>query len=266
NRCARAETAQIAHRMQHAPREEAVKLQHEVISLGQRLFHDHRGDLRLYPHGFDRFNRQRTSCSPIPTDPDDPAHILIDLESTVPGCRLLLARWAELQDRLSPGLAWASQDKFKAVRLLGKQPLDAPDDPVVCLIFVASYVADPRLSRPFLELQEEFNIESEEYRDFMDRLKERPWKALRPKDAAEARQKLAEVVDKATARLEKIVAAHEQHAACYAGQAASRFAFDPSDEAERLRRHERTCTRDMFRSLSALGKHRQAALLGDCKT
>src|SRR5262249_7685284 len=64
----------------------------------------------------------------------------------------------------------------------------------------------------------------------------------------------------------KIVAAHERNAAHYAGKAASRFAFDPSDEAERLRRHERTCTRDMFRSLSALAKHNQAALLGDCKT
>jgi hypothetical protein len=267
DRCARTETSQIAHRMEHAEGDEAAKEQHEVIYLGKRLFEDPRGDERNYPHGFQHFVGQpgTSYCS---LTSGDPAYILIDLERTITGCRWLLARWKELKDPLSPGLAWQSLDKLKACRLLGKQPLDAPDDPVVCLIFVASYVADPQYMKgnPFSELQQEFKEKSRDYLCFMDRLRERPWKALQPKDAAEARQKLAEIVDKATARLEMIIAAHEQHVARYAGQTAARFAFDPSDEAERLRRYERACTGDMFRSLSALAKHRQGALQGDGKT
>jgi hypothetical protein len=259
DRCTRAETGLIAQRMQRAELEDAVKEYHEVIALGQRLFWDRRGDPRDYPHdAVECEHDKRTSYLPKAEDPDDPAHILLDLESTITGCRWLLARWAELKDRLSPGLSWHSQDKLTATRLLGKQPLDALDDPVVCLIFVASHVADPLCDHPFFELEQEFVNPSLERCRFLRRLKERPWKALRPRDPAEARQKLAEIVDTATARLETIIASHEKRAERYAEKAAYRLAFDPSDEAERLRRHERACVRDMFRSLSQLIRLRES--------
>jgi hypothetical protein len=260
DRCVRAETGLIARHMQQAEAEEANREDHQVISLGQRLFWDCRGDLRDYPHGFHE-GGPRTSCTSGPDDPHDPAHILIDLESTITGCRWLLARWAELKDRLSPGLSWHSQDKLKAIRLLGKQPLDAPDEPIVCLILVASHVVDPRFDGPFHELEREFGLGSHERQRFMERLHERPWEALEPANEAEARQKLAEVVNKAMARLEKIVAVHEKRAAIYGEKAALRRAFDPSDEAERLRRHERSCVRDMFRSLKELLDLRREGIL-----
>jgi hypothetical protein len=263
-RCVRAENGMIARRMERAELEESLKEHHEVISLGRRLFWDRRDDARLYPHSLTAFvDGQNTSRAKAPDDPNDPEHILIDLESTLTGCRWLLARWAELKDHLSPGLSWDAPDKLKAVRLLGKQPLDAADDPVVCLIFVASHVADARFDNPFYELEQEFECPSFDRQQFMKRLKERPWRALRPRDEADARHKLAELVDKSTARLEKILSAHEKRAARFAGKTASRLAFDPSDEAERLRRHERACVRDMFRSLGQLAKLRQGELLDD---
>jgi hypothetical protein len=266
DRCVRAETGMIAHNMQRTELDQAAVEYHEVISLGRRLFWDRRGDTRLYPHSFHESEfSQRTSSSRKADDPDDPAHILIDLESSVTGCRWLLARWAELKDRLSAGLAWDSPDKLKAVRLLGKQPLDAPEDPVVCLIFVASHVVEPRFKNPFHELELEFEFPSDDHRRFMHRLKVRPWKALRPKTGGEARQKLAEVVDKEIARLERIVAGHQRRAELYAEKAALRLAFDASDEAERLRRHERACSRDMFRSLNELVKLRSGGLFSDAE-
>jgi hypothetical protein len=47
----------------------------------------------------------------------------------------------------------------------------------------------------------------------------------------------------------------------YASKAAGRFLFDPSDEGERLRRHQRACTRDTFRSISQFNLHRESQSL-----
>ncbi len=55
---------------------------------------------------------------------DHPEAIVLRLESTAAGCRWLLDRWAELGARLDRGDTWPSAEKVKAIRLLGKQPLD----------------------------------------------------------------------------------------------------------------------------------------------
>jgi hypothetical protein len=258
DRCTRAENSLLAHRMQHAEPEEAVKERHDVTELGRRLFDDRRGDIRDYPHdNLATAFHDRTSRPAKPNDPADPEHILIDLESTSAGCRWLLEQWAKLKENLAPGLSWHSPDKLRAVRLLGKQPLDAPDDPEVCLIYLASYVLDPLLPGPFHELQQEFPPRSDDRARSMQRLRERPWKAIRPRTPAEARRKLAQLVDKSIARLEHILSVHENRAEFYAPKTAARLAFDAGDEAERLRRHQRACIRDIFRSLNELQKKRR---------
>jgi hypothetical protein len=257
-RCERAETVLIAHRMQHAELEAAKEEQLRVIDLGRRLFTDQRGDMRDYPHdSLEMHYDKRTSAPGAPEDPFDPERILIELESTITGCDWLLARWAELKANLVPGLSWHSPDKFRCVRLLRRQPLDAPDVPEVCLIYMASHVADPRFHSPFYELEQEFERNTPDYKHFFGRLKQRPWKALRPKNEAEARRKLAELIDRSTARIQKIKDSHEKRAKQYAGQAAGRLLFDPSDESERLRRHQRACARDTFRSISQFQMHRE---------
>ena len=48
------------------------------------------------------------------------------------GCRWLLERWGELRRLLEAGLKWQGPDRFKAIRLLGRQPLDAAEDDRVC--------------------------------------------------------------------------------------------------------------------------------------
>jgi hypothetical protein len=254
-RCIRAETGLIASNMQCADLEAAKLEQLDVISLGRRLFWDRRGDFRFYPHGC--YNGgPRTSSPDGPDDPDDPERLLVELESNITGCRWLLDRWAELKERLQPGQSWHPHEKFKAIRLLGKQPLDAADEPVVAQIFLASHVTDPLYGNPFRELELEFDPKSNELMRFQRRLNDRPWHALRPKNESEAREALARLVEKATARLEKLAAEHEARAAIYGAKARCRLAFDSSNEAERLRRHERACIRDMFRALNQIALRR----------
>ncbi len=95
----------------------------------------------------------RTSCSGIANGPDNPVRLIKQLESTAVGCDWLLARWAELQARLEPGQSWQSPDKLKAIRLLGKQPLDAADDADVASIFIACHVIDPQYPSAFYEIR-----------------------------------------------------------------------------------------------------------------
>jgi hypothetical protein len=110
------------------------------VALGQRLLWDARGPWQVYPHhphtGLNW--ERRTAWSENPADPNNPALLVLRLERTVAGCRWLLDRWAELKARLEPGEVWAASDQFKSVRLLGKQPLHAIDDPEVTQIFLAS--------------------------------------------------------------------------------------------------------------------------------
>jgi hypothetical protein len=101
--------------------------------------------LPLYPHSLYPFpDRPRVSSSGLGDDPDDPPRLLLHLEATAEGCRWLLDRWAELRALLDRGLSWQSPDKLRAIRLLGRQPLDAADSQVVATIFQASHVLDPQ--------------------------------------------------------------------------------------------------------------------------
>jgi hypothetical protein len=94
-------------------------------------------------------------------------------------------------------------------RLFADRRGDARLYPHDCLlIFVASHVADPRDDRPFSELEREFVNGSSDYKLFMRRLRERPWRAPKPRSEAGARQKLAGLVEKATARLEVEISRH----------------------------------------------------------
>src|SRR5262249_36992402 len=200
----------------------------------------------------------RTSYAPSADDPDDPGRILMRLESTVRGCNWLLARWGELSDLLKPGLSWQPVDKFRAVRLLGKQPLDAPDVPDVCLIFLACHVIQRQHSCAFDELYAEFDWEfTQDLQQYLRRLNARPWKALEPKTQDDARAALQGLVDKARARLHRLIDYHQRRAEEYAADPHDLLAFDPSDEAERLRRHEKACNREIYRSLDRLMELRE---------
>jgi hypothetical protein len=149
---------------------QSVENEEDVATLGGRLFWDRRGPLQLYSTPeYCYMTEPRTSCSGTADDPDNPDRLVKQLESTLAGCVWMLDRWPELRARLEPGQSWQSPDKLKAIRLLGKQPLDAADDANVATIFLACHAIDPQYESAFRELRcETTDWESKNYQKRLD--------------------------------------------------------------------------------------------------
>jgi hypothetical protein len=257
DRARRAEAALLASSIRQVPAQEAFRQQDEALALGRRLFWDPRGPLALYPHAGYQPRQPRVSDSGLVDDPDDPARLVLRLESTAAGCRWLLARWAELRALLERGLAWQAPDKLKAIRLLGKQPLDAVDEPEVATIFLAVDVLRNEETEAFAELEGE--LLGGEASAYQGRLSDRRVDDLIPPDEATARATLLDIVAKATARLEALAASHRARAAADDVEQTARLAFDRSEEGERMRRHQASCARSLSRTLDTLLKIRRDA-------
>ena len=145
DRAERAEAARLSSIIRAAPEDAARRQEEEAAALGQRLFHDPCGPLPLYPHAlYYGHGQPRVSSSGLGDDPDAPPRLLLRLEAKAAGCRWLLDRWAELGALLDRGLSWQSPDKLRAIRLLGRQPLDAADSELVATIFQACHVLAPQ--------------------------------------------------------------------------------------------------------------------------
>jgi hypothetical protein len=229
-----------------------------ALMLGARLFWDARGPINLYPHSRQDSYRPgpMVSFSGNVDDPDNPARIVLSLESTAKGVDWLLDRWAELRSILERGQAWQSPDKLKAIRLLGRQPLDALDDPKVSIVFLACHKIDPSGGEVFHEVWKELP-------DFQiplakQRLVGRPLDSLEPRTGSAARQALFDIVDRAVGQLQLRAETHRQRAEANAKMMPAVLAFDDSNEGERLRRYEASCSRILFRTLDAFAKMRKA--------
>jgi hypothetical protein len=88
-------------------------------------------------------------------DPEDPQRLVLRLQATAGGCQWMLDRWSELRSILEEGLDWQSADKLKAVRLLGRHPIEAVDDRNVLMVFVACQAIESRTSIPIPEIWNE---------------------------------------------------------------------------------------------------------------
>ena len=105
------------------------------------------------------------------------------------------------------GNCWPSPDRFRAIRLLGKQPLDATVDREVLRIFLACHVLCPGSKSPFQDLLGKVGERQGDppplLRPVLRQLTIEPYT---PKDSAAARQVLAGVVDRAASRLRIVLA------------------------------------------------------------
>jgi hypothetical protein len=245
-RATRAEAAQISQRIKDETIERQRREEDEAIALGQRLFWDARGPWQAYPHKPQTGNKNDTLTSrpQDPADPNTPALQIARLERTVAGCRWLLDRWAELRARLEAGEVWTAPDQFKAIRLLGKQPLDAIDDPEVTLICLACAKISPdgKGADAFATIKNELRDTGlaslkDEYSAYSKELRKRSFANLQPPDAGAAREALRALIDRQTARLKLILARNQEVADARAADAPDRLAFDPSTEGEKLRRY-----------------------------
>ncbi len=161
------------------------KEEQDIEALGAALFEDSRGPLQLYPTLRSRLHlTPQTPCSGFAHGFDTPVLLVKQLESTAAGCGWMLARWAELLARLEPGRSWQSPDKFKAIRLLGKQPLDAADDADVASIFMACHVIDPQYRSAFFEIRSD--TLDWEWKKYEERLDKRVLELFSPSNEIEA--------------------------------------------------------------------------------
>ena len=158
DRARRAQEARLAANIVNSGVDEAIREADEVLRLGQKLFSDHRGSLANYPH-YDREDDEFPENVPVVSeseildgDPEDPQRLVGRLQTTAGGCQWMLDRWAELRSILEEGLDWQSADKLKAVRLLGRHPIEAVDDRNVLMIFVACQMIESRTSVPIPEI------------------------------------------------------------------------------------------------------------------
>ena len=87
----------------------------------------------------------------------------------------------------------------------------------------------------------------------------RELESLKPRDAAQAREALLGIIERATERLTSKADAHRERARVMASLAPDILAFDDSHEGERLRRYELACGRAMSRSLDKMLKLRSAS-------
>ena len=234
----------------------------EVEDLGRRLFTDRLGPATFYPT-VDKYRESTSLRSPSTSDagngrddPNRPGPLVLRLRSTLQGCQWMLGEWARLKSILDDGQAWVSSDKLKAVRLLGKQPVDAINDRDVAIVFIASFVLKPAKGEWSWEIMTELN--SADQKRFRDDAASRQLESLKPADGAGAREMLLALIARASEALTAKADDHRRRAQVKAALAVDCCAFDASPAGERLRRHEQASSRGIARSLGMLVKLRRA--------
>ena len=114
----------------------------EAIALGKRLFFDRAGSTAMYGIRLDNPGQITTSWSGKPIDPDDPGVLVRKLESKRAGCFWMLEYWLTLRERLKPGQFWQAHDRFRAIRLLGHQPIDVAEDRTIAQLNIAGFATN----------------------------------------------------------------------------------------------------------------------------
>ena len=221
------------------------------------LFHDRStGHHATYGLGDACCGGPRTSRPEPPDDCTEPFELVTRIEGSAKGCKGLADCWRELKSRLVAGLELQANDRLKAVRMLGRQPVEVVDDQRVWLIFMGSYALHPLgKDHAFEDLKSD--LKTPEREAFLDRILSR-WPA--PFDAADTatvRKTMLALVDENLERLEAKVEGHRGVADEQAVSTAGRLAFEQSPDGERLRRFELANERRKHRCLDAFWKYRR---------
>ena len=254
----RAQTARLTQRIYRAGIEDADNLQEQVIELGQQLFEDACGPVALHlQNGTSELSSDGEGfrVSEYSVNDDQPMRLVHRLQASSAGCQWLLSQWADLRALLERGVPWLAPDKLKAVRLLGRHPIDALENTDVARVYLASFALVNQEGDPFQEILND--LSDDEVPTYKNHLKQRQYGALAPKAAAAARKTLLEIVDRTTERLREKAEVHRRLAELDAVSAADRLSWDDTPEGERLRRYELTCERTWMRMFDLLLKTRQ---------
>lgn len=196
---------------------------------------------------------------------DNPAAFLRGLEATAEGCRWLLERWTELGNLLKREVIWTLTDLYKSIRLQGKHPVEAVNDPGLNLQILAWEVLGPGAAVDFwVRCYNMTPREDPGFQGFME------WREIvdKPGSWDEAVATVAAVIAGQVERLEELAALHEEIGEAEASELVDAASFDPGPVGERLRRHQGTKTREMrqtlelFLKLQAAGEKRKKLTTG----
>src|SRR3954451_2155629 len=236
----RCETARLAVRVRQAQLPSNVEVVERVCDLGRKLLYN--AGPRILP------------VSGPPWD-DNPAAFLCGLESTAAGCRWLLERWVVLGDMLDRGAIWTLTDLYRSIRLQGKHPVDAVNDPELNLQIQAWEMMSPGAAVDFWErCYHQTPKVDPGFQGFME------WREIadKPADGDEAMGLIRRTIAGRIERLEELIAVHEEIAGEEALERADAASFDPGAEAERLRRSQAAKSRELRQTLELLLKMQAA--------
>jgi hypothetical protein len=188
--------------------------------------------------------------------------LVFELESTAAGCQWLLDRWAELRERWDRGHEWGWFERFCALRLLGKQALGVESDPVIDAILPIEFRVEDSMQAD--DVDDDWEVAGlDELDEVLDgdevgRGSHDTTVPRQPGSAASS-QAVASLISAAIARLMALAREHRECATAALGGQASRLSFDAGDLAERLRRYQVACNRNLLRTLDAFFKVRRHA-------
>jgi hypothetical protein len=264
DRVDRADAARLASRIQNEAAGGVHRQRAEAEALGRRLFHGPRTSFAEYKdlEIHSDLKPRALGASALAADPDHAATLVFELESTAAGCQWLLDRWAELRERWEHGQNWGWFERFRALRLLGKQALGVESDPVIDAILPNEFRVEDSMQAD--DIDDEWEASRlDELDEVLDEEEigrgSHDGTAQRRPDSAASSQAVTGLMSAAIARLEALAREHREcETADLTGQA-SRLSFDPGDEAERLRRYQVACNRNLLRTLDALFKVRRHA-------
>ena len=197
-----------------------------------------------------------TSWSGQVDDPNQPYLLVKDLEASAKGCQALLDEWTILRSRVEDNLPWQPPDRLKAIRMLGKQPIDVAIDRRINQIYLTTYAMHPRGQKNAYD-DLKCDLATIDFEPFLDRIRKRWPLILDSQDTDTARQTLLDLIERVVERLEGIRDAHLAHAGEVAEKTARSLAIDTTPEGERLQRYEMQCHRRFYKCQDAFWKHRR---------
>jgi hypothetical protein len=212
----------------------------QVCELGRKL---------LYNTG-----KRSSKWNPGPPWDDNPAAFLRGLEEIPEGCRWLLDRWVERRNLVDRQVPWNKTDLFKLIRLQGKFPVEAINDPDLNALFLAWDAFCPGAAQA---VWQHYHEQTPEYDPGFNY--SMSWREIadRPRDTEEAWALFRSVVDEQISRLEELLGVHEEIGGDEAAELADRASFDASASFERLRRFQSAKSRELRQTLDALAKLRK---------
>ena len=233
----------------------------DVEALGDRLLFDSCGPTPLYGNKPDIFSEVRTSSSGMAVDPNKPATLVKSLCASAQGCRWMLERWEALRERLvTPGLYWQGHDRLCAIRLIGRQPVEAASDKRVCEIFVCSAALGPNPHEPFQDLLSDMT--KPELDCFVKRIMTRWTDLVSVSDKGTCRRILIDLVDRNVEILNAKLEVHEENAETTARKLVTRVKHDRSPAGVQDRSYEVRCLSALYRGNDAYQKMRRKKLKG----